>query len=486
MVRGVLRVAEKVVARRAGHTGVSVESQSLVSRAVSAAELERLKTRPNRHQTISKSTLGMAAMALAVAVAAAERENDTHAEAKQLMGGGIGAAVISAEGEETSLKLRGTRRLLLKQRSKHEANMQEVDQMKTHLDEYKQRREAIDSLRTRFDMYASKSLDAGDGRRVKVMTFTDFLHSFVLPQFHLHSPRPDLTYSCDFVGDTNGLITYEECYLLVHLLQIPKEHFDVAFCMFDLDGDGSVDKAEFCAVIENLLRPIIAPEGGEQVPISAEDTLPRLTNFLFGRFGKTISAKDLEAALDGLRQQILRAEFDLYATVNPLTMQQTMSVHDFALTLISCFDPEKLPPYLDRVQALNASDGVVTWDEFFEFHFNVQSNLPDIKLAFELTGADEITEADFIRAAHVVSGVELSSPVVQLAFRIFDEDGKLFKPSYSTDIDNKHFYVANGTLDQSELFKVLEMRNTVQLKQESNAGSRLEKLWHCVKASDKN
>ncbi|KAJ8533406.1 hypothetical protein ON010_g13850 [Phytophthora cinnamomi] len=200
--------------------------------------------------------------------------------------------------------------------------------------------------------------------------------------------------------------------------------------MLDLDGDGSVDKAEFCAVIESLLRAITVRDGGEEVPISAEEILPRLTKFLFGHFSKTITAKDLGAALDELRKQILRAEFDLYATVNPLTKEQTMSVHDFALTLVSCFDPEKLPPYLDRVQALNASDGAITWEEFFAFHFNVQSHLPDIKLAFELTGADEITEAlglcflaaDFIRAARVVSGVELSSPVVQLAFRIFDDD----------------------------------------------------------------
>lgn len=34
----------------------------------------------------------------------------------------------------------------------------------------------------------------------------------------------------------------------------------------------------------------------------------------------------------------------------------------------------------------------MTWDDFYKFHFNVQSNLEDIKLAFDLTGAGEITE----------------------------------------------------------------------------------------------
>lgn len=228
--------------------------------------------------------------------------------------------------------------------------------MKLHLDEYKQHQKAVNSLRARFDLYASKRMELGDGRRVKAMTFTDFLHSLVLPQFHLHPPRPDLVYSCDFVGDTTGLITYEECYLLIHLLQIPNEHFEVAFYMFDLDGNGSVDQAEFSVVVESLLRTISRRDGTEEVPLSAEDILPRLTKFLFGRFSKTITAKDLETAMDELRKQILRAEFDLYATINPLTKQPVMSMHDFALTLVSCFDPEKLPPYLERVQALNARD----------------------------------------------------------------------------------------------------------------------------------
>ncbi|RLN14362.1 hypothetical protein BBJ28_00007395 [Nothophytophthora sp. Chile5] len=377
--------------------------------------MERSQKTQYRGQT---ARLGLAVMALAVASSMADEGSQTRMEAKQVAGSNLLVQVVAEDGEEAGEKPRGGRRLLLKHRSKHKAKLEEVDQMKVHLDEYKQRRKAIDSLRTRFDMYASKSVTTEGDKRVKAMTFTDFLHSFVLPQFHLQSP-----------------------------------HFDVAFCMFDLDGDGSVGKTEFCAVIENLLRAITLHEGGKEAATSAEETLPRLIKFLFGRFGKTITAKDLDAALDVLRKQILRAEFDLYATAHPtLKSQEAISVHDFALTLISCFDPEKLPPYLDRVQALNASDGLVTWDEFFAFHFNVQSNLPDIKLAFELTGAAEITEgsvhseksaasgyggwvnaccsapgvylAEFIRAARVVSGVELSSPVVQLAFRIFDDNGR--------------------------------------------------------------
>jgi calcium uptake protein 1, mitochondrial len=205
--------------------------------------------------------------------------------------------------------------------------------------------------------------------------------------------------------------------------------------MFDLDGDGAVNKDEFCHVVENLLRAITASDNIKlPLTISAEETLPRLTRYLFGRFGKNqIRASDLEAALDLLRKEILKAEFDLYAKPHPTQKGvSVISVHDFAITLLSCFDADRLPPYLERVERLNASDELVTWDDFYKFHFHVQNHVADIKLAFELTGTEEITEADFIHAAHVVTGVELPFPVVQLAFRVFDGNGKvLFFPHNS-------------------------------------------------------
>ena len=57
-----------------------------------------------------------------------------------------------------------------------------------HLNEYRALREAMDSLRAWFDMFASGSVETADGQRVRAMTFTDFLHSLVLAQFHVHSP----------------------------------------------------------------------------------------------------------------------------------------------------------------------------------------------------------------------------------------------------------------------------------------------------------
>ncbi|CAI5710245.1 unnamed protein product [Hyaloperonospora brassicae] len=468
-------VPYKAAARCAGRRNAFAPPQWLraVPSAASGTALERSCARQfRRRSSAAVSTLGIATLALAgTALGVADGDAVAHAEAQ----GRTGAASFGSEEREKARTGRTKgRRLVLQQRRKHEAETEQEKEFKMHLSEYRALRKAMDSLRARFDMFASGSVETNDGQRVRAMTFTDFLHSLVLAQFHVHSP-PSLVYSCDFVGNADGLIAYEEWCLLIHLLQIPKKQFALAFCMFDLDGDGSVNQTQFCAAIEHLLRTTNGCGGGEErpsvhpfrrieMPVSVENALPRLITLLFGRYRKKITAEDLTEALDVLCKKILRAEFDLSATRDPLAKQQTMTVHDFALTLISHLDPDKLPPYLERVQALNASDDVVTWNEFCTFHFTVRSYLRDIELACELTKAQEITEADFIRAARIVSGVELSFPVVQLAFHIFHN--------------------ADGALDRSELFKALEMRNTVQLTQMSNKRSRLEKLWRCVIGDD--
>lgn len=82
------------------------------------------------------------------------------------------------------------RRQLLKKRTKHTAKLEEVDLMKVHLDEYKKNHKEIVSLRARFDAYASKTIGSGD-TQTRAMTFTNFLHSLILPRFHLQSPVRD-------------------------------------------------------------------------------------------------------------------------------------------------------------------------------------------------------------------------------------------------------------------------------------------------------
>ncbi|CAK4084458.1 unnamed protein product [Aphanomyces euteiches] len=351
-------------------------------------------------------------------------------------------------------------------KQRHEESDQQSILLKESLKKYKEDLAAFDSVGARFDTFASamtKEKDANGVRR-KAMTFTDFLHSLVLPRFRISHPSRSLQYKCDFVGDADGLISYEECHLLYHLLEIPVEHFDVAFLMFDLDGNGTVDKAEFLEVLSSVLNNIkdkrLPEDSTDEVQVEASYHL--LLHF-FGKHGnKKITSKEFVAVIQSLKESLLRAEFDMYVHKEN-KKEDYITVHDFAVTLISCFDPKHLPAMLDRLQLLRASDERVTWREYLEFHSVIQNHLEGIKLAFELQPNHEITEDDFIKAAYIVSGVRLPAHIVSMAFRIFDIDG-------------------SGTLDENELLRVLSARN--QTHHHSVKMWPPAKFWACVKNAE--
>ncbi|EQC39562.1 hypothetical protein SDRG_02998 [Saprolegnia diclina VS20] len=345
-------------------------------------------------------------------------------------------------------------------RQKYEDGDKQAQLMNESLTRYKQDLAAFDSIETRFDVFAKAVNKDKKNSWQKVMTFTDFVHALVLPRFRTAEPPSTASYACDFTGDANGLISYEECHLLVHLLQIPVEHFDVAFHMFDLDGNGTVDKAEFLEVLSSVLNNIkdTRTDASKPKEVHVEASF-RLLQHFFGKHGKKkITAKEFIAVIQSLKEHLLRAEFDLYATER--NGVKSISVHDFAVTLISCLDPKHLPSLLPRLQLLAASDERVSWQEFVLFHSVIQNHLEGIKLAFELRPEDEVNEEDFIKAAYIVSGVRLPEHIMAMVFRVFDANG-------------------NGTLDEDELLKILATRNQAALHKTVPL-SRPAKFWACL------
>ena len=51
-----------------------------------------------------------------------------------------------------------------------------------------------------------------------------------------------------------GYINYEDYMFLLMLLTTPRRNFEIAFRMFDLDGNGVVDAQEFEKVSETIMR----------------------------------------------------------------------------------------------------------------------------------------------------------------------------------------------------------------------------------------
>ncbi|OQR91807.1 hypothetical protein THRCLA_08866, partial [Thraustotheca clavata] len=217
--------------------------------------------------------------------------------------------------------------------------------------------------------------------------------------------------------------------------------------------------AEFLEVLSSVLSNIKdkrnTPSKESEVHVEASY---RLLNHFFGKNGKKkITSKEFIAVIQSLKEQLLKAEFDLYASQDPKDGKKYISVHDFAVTLISCLDPKYLPSLLPRLQQLTSSDERVSWTEFVTFHSVIQNHLDGIKLAFELRPDDEVNEDDFIKAALIVSGIRLPEHIMAMVFRVFDENG-------------------NGTLDEDELLKILATRNKAT-SHKSVPMSRPAKFW---------
>ena len=51
-----------------------------------------------------------------------------------------------------------------------------------------------------------------------------------------------------------GYINFEDYMFILMLLTTPRRNFEIAFRMFDLDGNGVVDSAEFEKVTETIMK----------------------------------------------------------------------------------------------------------------------------------------------------------------------------------------------------------------------------------------
>ncbi|RHY30888.1 hypothetical protein DYB32_004931 [Aphanomyces invadans] len=188
-------------------------------------------------------------------------------------------------------------------RQRHEESDKQAVLLKDSLKKYKEDIVAFDSVASRFDTFATamtKDKDANGVRR-KAMTFTgvvsssrsiphlepppDFLHSLVLPRFRLSHPS-------------------------FHAMVTPKV--------------GTVDKTEFLEVLSSVLNNIkdirTSASGTGDDAVQVEASYHLLLHF-FGKNGKKkITAREFVAVVQSLKESLLRAEFDMYATKDSVVL----------------------------------------------------------------------------------------------------------------------------------------------------------------------
>ncbi|KAG6428449.1 hypothetical protein SASPL_112701 [Salvia splendens] len=269
----------------------------------------------------------------------------------------------------------------------------------------------------------------------------------------LHCPPPEFFMLFDTNND--GLISFPEYIFFVTILSIPESSFSVAFKMFDLDNDGSIDKIEFKKVM-TLMRSRnrqgashrdgmrlgmkvsgSVEEGGLVERFFGKDGTRRLEHDKFVEF-----LRDLQNEVLFPRElnQMLRLEFAHY----DFKSQGTISAKDFVLSMIASADMRYIDKFLDQAEELGNDPSLshlcITFEEFENFAM-LRKRLKQFSLALFSYGKVNglLSKQDFKRAARQVCGISLSDKVVDLVFYAFDlnRDGSLSSDEFLSVLERR-------------------------------------------------
>ncbi|XP_039759926.1 calcium uptake protein 3, mitochondrial isoform X1 [Pararge aegeria] len=237
-----------------------------------------------------------------------------------------------------------------------------------------------------------------------------------------------------------GIISYTEYLFLLSILTKPTSGFQIAFNMFDTDGNQRVDKNEFL-VMEKIFsyawrgkrgmteESPAEGKGPQDTYINDDQGLQRRHNVdtllqvhFFGKKGTNdLKFEGFRQFMENLQTEVLELEFCEFSKGH-----ETISEVDFAKILLryTYLDTDEYDMYLDRLLDRVRDERGITFEEFKTF-CQFLNNLEDFTIAMRMyTLADHpISKDEFHRAVRICTGQAQSPHVVRTVFAIFDADG---------------------------------------------------------------
>ncbi|XP_034238389.1 calcium uptake protein 1 homolog, mitochondrial isoform X5 [Thrips palmi] len=239
-----------------------------------------------------------------------------------------------------------------------------------------------------------------------------------------------------------GLITFSDYIFLLTVLSTSRRHFEIAFRMFDLNGDGDVDCEEF-EKVATLIRQQTSIGSRHRDHSNTGNTFKgvnsALTTFFFG--SDLTEKLTIERFLDfqqSLQREILNLEFQ---RKNP-DEHGNITEADFTELLLAYagYPQKKKTKTLKRVKKVfHSSPGVSREDYLKFFHFLNNINDVDTALTFYHIAGASIDQATLKHVAKTVAHVDLSDHIISVVFTIFDEnlDGQLSNREFVAVMKNR-------------------------------------------------
>ncbi|XP_037534398.1 calcium uptake protein 1, mitochondrial isoform X3 [Nematolebias whitei] len=264
-----------------------------------------------------------------------------------------------------------------------------------------------------------------------------------------------------------GLISFSDYIFLTTVLSTPQRNFEIAFKMFDLNGDGEVDLEEF-EQVQSIIRSQTSMGMRHRDRSTTGNTLKTagcssaLTTYFFGQDlkGKLTIGSFLEFQRK-LQHDVLKLEFERN---DPVDGRITERQFGGMLLAYSGVQSRKLKQTQKGLKKLFKDAQGITFDElenFFTFLKNV--NDVDTALSFYHMAGASIDKVTMKQVARTVAKVELSDHVCDVVFALFDCDG-------------------NGELSNKEFIAIMKQRLMRGLEKPKDMGfTRLVRaMWKCA------
>lgn len=335
-----------------------------------------------------------------------------------------------------------------------------------------------------FRYFATLKVQLGPGVFDIFMTPDDFVRSINpgmkqpeglgLDQFRRFDPKKS-TLKCELNEDSifyklgqHGLISFSDYILLLVLLSTPPRVFELAFKMFDLNGDGNVEYEEF-----DKVRSVTSSQtcvGMRHRDHAVTGSVLKPTNSALNGyfFGPGLNKKlTIDRFLDfqrHLERDILWIEFNRYDPEDGCIGER-----DFAeiLLVYAGYNDNKRIKMLKRVKKIFKEDHQgITFAEFLNF-YAVLKHINDIDTAlmfYHVAGAS-IDKVTLKHVASTVAKVTLSDHLVDVVFVLFDEND-------------------DGVLSNKEFVSVMKRRLMRGLEKPKDTGliKVLSAMWRCAKS----